>query len=752
MSIRAVGSSRSRYGARDKVLGRTRYPGDIDMAGQAWMKVRFAGQPHARIRTLDVSKARAHPGVIAVLTAEDVPCNEYGLIYFDQPVLCGEVVRCEGDQVALVIAESEQAASEGRDLIEVDYEPLPIISSAEAAMRPDAFLLHPERGDSNILAHYKTRYGDAPIEEIFDDCDVIVEGVYRTGMQEHAYLQPEAGLGYIDESTGQIVVNVAGQWMHEDRIQIAHALGMPEAQIRVEYSAIGGAFGGREDMSIQIILALAAWKVGRPVKIIWSRHESIIGHHKRHAYTIRTKWGASWSGRLIAAWAECIQDAGAYAYTSSKVLGNSHLTVTGPYEWEAVHVDSYSVYTNNVPGGAFRGFGGPQGHFAAETQMNKLAERLEMDPVKLRLKNVLRDGSQLPTRATMPPGVSMGPVIEAAARAAKWTRQGNDWQRPATISDAATRGDHATATLRALPGHRRRGVGFAAAFKNVGFSFAAPEENWATIELHGGGEIERVVVKAVGADVGQGAHSVFRQMAAEAVGVPLERVELQAAHTDLVGSSGSASASRMTFMAGNALIGAARLASRRWEDEIRPATATFGYRPRVTTELNYETGESDPNISYGYVAEAVELEVDLDTGQIELLHVLCADDVGRAINPRLVEGQIEGGVVQAAGYALMENLVTEEGRIKTPYFSNYLIPTIYDIPRRTESLILEYPDPFGPFGARGMAEMPFIPLAPAIVAALHDATGIWFDQIPLTPDRLLEAFKRSSVRAFERKA
>nr|MBA3531176.1 molybdopterin-dependent oxidoreductase [Ardenticatenales bacterium] len=369
MSLRAIGSSQSRYDALDKVTGRALYPGDLNLPGQAYMKILFAGRPHARIRSIDTSRARAHPGVLAVFTAEDVPVNEYGLIIPDQPVLCGDVVRFVGDQVALIVAESEQTAAEARSLIEVDYEDLPLVTDPVEAMQPGAYPIH---GESNILVHKKIRMGDDPIDAYLADADVWVEGVYQTGMQEHAYLQPEAGLAWIDDQSGQIVVNVAGQWMHEDRKEIAHALGMPEARIRVEYSAIGGAFGGREDMSVQIVLALAAWRLNRPVKIIWSREESMIGHHKRHAYVIRTRWGAAWSGRLIAAWAEVIQDAGAYAYTSTKVLGNSHVCVTGPYEWEAAHIDSYSVYTNNVPGGAFRGFGAPQAHFAAELQMNKL--------------------------------------------------------------------------------------------------------------------------------------------------------------------------------------------------------------------------------------------------------------------------------------------------------------------------------------------------------------------------------------------
>jgi CO/xanthine dehydrogenase Mo-binding subunit len=751
--FRSIGSSQSRFGALEKVTGRAPYSGDITLPDQLYMKILFAGRPHARIKNIDTSKAEAHPGVVRVFTAEDVPVNEYGLIMPDQPVLCGDVVRFVGDQVALIVAETEQAAAEGRALVEVEYEDLPVITDPVEAMKPDAYVLHPERLDSNVLLHYKIRMGDAPIDAYMADADVWVEGTYRTGMQEHAYLVPEAGLAWMDEVTGQVVVHAPGQWMHEDRHQIAHALNLRETQVRVEYGPIGGAFGGREDLSVQVPLALAAWKLNRPVKIIWSREESIIGHHKRHAYVIRTRWGASWSGRLIAVWAEAIQDAGAYAYTSTKVLGNSHVTVTGPYEWEAAHVDSYSVYTNNVPGGAFRGFGGPQGHFAAELQMNKLAEKLGADPVELRLQNCFREGSRLTTQSLLPPGVTIAPVIEEAARASGWRQvDGGRWEREkvtvaapalqeragqAQVATAPAPGHSIASNIQPSSGSRKRGVGFAAGFKNVGFSFGYPEHSWATVELHGGGDIEQVIVRHVGADVGQGAHTVFRQMAAEAIGVPIERVVLHAGHTDEVGSSGSSSASRMTFMAGNAIRGAAERALRKWREEIRPAVVTFRFKPRATQPLDPVTGECDPNISYGYVAQGVELEVDTETGQIEILRVVCADDVGRAINPRLITGQIEGCVVQAAGYAVMENFVTRDGHVLTPHLSNYLIPTVFDIPRQTDSVILEFPDPQGPWGARGMAEMPFIPLAAAVAAAMHDATGVWFDQIPLTPDRVL---------------
>lgn len=731
----SVGESVLRVDAIGKVKGEAAYPGDINMPGQAYMKILFANRPHARITKIDTARARQLEGVLAIFTSEDVPVNEYGLIMPDQPVLCGpgsskpytDRVRFIGDQVAAVVAESEQIAADACKLISVDFEDLPLVVDPREAMASDSPLLHPERG-SNVFCHYRIRKGD--MEDAFKKADVVIEGDYQTPAQEHAYLQPEAGLGYIDEE-GRVTVIVGGQWVHEDREQIAHALNLPEDQIRVIYPAIGGAFGGREDMSVQIILALAAWRlhqrgINRPIKIIWSREESIVGHHKRHPYHIHAKWGATRDGHLLAAEAEVIADGGAYVYTSTKVLGNATLMCTGPYKIPNVKVDSYAVYTNNLPNGAFRGFGGPQGAFAAESQMNKLAEALGIDPVEIRMRNLVEDGDLLSVGTPLPKGVSIKKVVEQSALAGGWIHTDQGWRHPGGYSNE-------------VPGKpaRRKGIGFACAFKNVGFSFGAPENCWAIIQLEGKAEIEKATLFHGGADVGQGSHTVFTQMAADALGLPIVKVELIAADTAMTNNSGSVSASRMTFMAGNAIIGAAKEALRKWQAEERPARAVYQYRPPKTTPYDPETGKSEPNFAYGYVAEVVEAEVDLETGQIDLNIVLCSDDVGKAINPQLVQGQVEGAVVQAAGYAILENFIQQDGRVLTNTLSTYLIPTILDIPDKVESLILEYPDPIGPWGARGMGEMPYLPLVPAIASAIHAATGKWFDEFPFTAERIL---------------
>jgi CO/xanthine dehydrogenase Mo-binding subunit len=737
MSNTTIGKPARRVDALAKVTGKARYPGDMSRPDMLHMKILFAQRPHARVVFVDTSRALARPGVVAVFTAEDVPVNEYGLQYNDQPVLCGpgsdkvgaDVVRFEGDQVAVVVAETEKAAAEAVELIEVTYEDLPLLTSPREAMAPGAYQLIPDK-PGNLICHYKIRKGDALAA--LATADVVVESKYTTHFQEHAYLQPEAGLAYIDDQ-GRITVEAAGQWTHTDQEQVAHALGLPPEQVRIIYPAIGGAFGGREDMSVQIVLALAVWRleqrgIRRPVKIIWSREESIIGHGKRHPMFIQYKTGATKDGKLVATHIELIADGGAYCYTTNKVLGNATVTSTGPYAIPNVHVDTYGVYTNNVPGAAFRGFGAPQVHFAAEMQMNKLAAALNMDPVELRWRNALREGDTLGVGTPPPGGVVTSEVIEAAAKGAGWVQTDSGWHRPLPVRGSET---------------IRTGFGFAAGFKNVGFSFGFPENCAVRIELHGSAEVEEAVVYYAGAEVGQGIHTAVAQMAAEALKVPMEKLRLILSDTATTLDSGSASASRSAFMAGNAIRGAAKLALARWRDENRPAIAEFQYLAPSTTPFDKDTGHSMPNLAYGYAAQAVEVEVDTETGMVRVLRVVSANDVGRAINPQTVQGQIEGAVVQAQGWVITEDLKVQDGYIQNPYLSTYLIPTVVDVPDRVDSVILEIPDPRGPWGARGMGEMPFLPLAPAIAAAIYDATDVWFDQLPLTPERVALGLKEA---------
>ena len=740
-----IGRAMPRVDAPGKVTGSTQFPGDIRRADFLHAQVVFTNQPHARLVRLEVTPALAVPGVVEVITSAHVPVNEYGLVFRDQPVLIGrehtgrspvacDVSRWEADQLALVVAETAEAALAGATAIVAEWEPLPVLAGIDAAVASPV-LLHPETGkDTNAYYHLRIRKGD--IEAGWAAADVVVEGRYDLPLQEHAYLQPEAAVSYLDEA-GRITVEIAGQWVHEDQEQIAHALDLPADRIRVIYPAIGGAFGGREDMSLQIVLALASWKlhhrgIHRPIRSQWSREESVIGHHKRHPGRITARLGATRDGRIVAVEADAYLDAGGYNYTTNKVLGNLHLCVAGPYEIPNARIDSYAVYTNGPVTGAFRGFGAPQGAFVAENQMNKLAQALGMDPVALRLRNAVRDGARGITQAKMPAGVGLIPVIEAAATAAGAQPPEMPFQP--------------FASLPANASSVRRGRGFACGYKNIGFSFGFAERCEARIELHGvGEEVDRVILFHGSADVGQGAHTVLKQMAAEATGVDFSKVETVYSDTAFTGDSGSASASRTTWMAGNAILGAAEEAAKSWIQGDRPARGEFRFVPPPTEALNPETGAGQPNFAYGYVAEAVDLSIDIDTGHIRVDRVICAVDVGRAINPDLIEGQVEGAVVQAHGYTLTEDLQVESGRIVNPRLSAYLIPGIADIPLSVETVMVEVPDPLGPWGAKGMAEMPFIPYAPAVVAALHDATGVWFDQLPLTPSRVVEGLRRHGV-------
>ena len=728
----AIGISKKRIDALDKVLGKADYPGDLYLPDMLHMKMLFAGRPHAIVKEVNTEKAEGLEGVVLVLTSEDVPCNEYGLQIPDQPVLCGpgsekpytDRVRFVGDQVAAVVAETEEIAAAACALIEVTYEDLPILLDPFEAVQEGAMLIHPDK-DSNVYSSYKLRKGD--LAKGFEDADVIVEGEYHTPEQEHAYLQPEAGLAYYDEE-GRVVVAAGGQWAHEEQEQIAHSLQLEIDQVRVIHPAIGGAFGGREDLSVQVVLGLAVMKlkekgIDRPVKIVWTREESIIGHHKRHAYHIKTRWGATKEGKLTAVEVDLTADGGAYMYTSNKVLTNAFIACTGVYDIPNIKVDARAVATNKVPGGAFRGFGGPQGAFSAECQMSKLAEELGMDPVEFRVLNSL-DKEGISSVSTPLPGiVNIKDVLERGAEESFWTRGESGWQKKA-VAD---------------PGKGlKRGVGYACGIKNIGFSTGYQENSWATVEIYGAEDIERVVVRHAAAEVGQGTHTAIAQMTAEAVGVPFELVEIISADTGETRDSGSVSASRMTFMAGNSVYGAAKQAWEKWEDEERPAIATYQYLAPKTTKLDPETGAGTPNFAYGYVAQAVDLQVDMETGQIYVEKIYSTHDVGKAINPDQLRGQIEGGVIQTLGYVLTENFIQEGGYVKTDKLSTYLIPTVHDIPPVLVPVVMENPDPNGPYGALGMAEMPFIALAPAIMAAMYDATGVWFDDFPLTPERVLK--------------
>ena len=712
-----VGHSVIREDTLAKVTGEARYASDVAMPDMLHMKILFAGRPHALILSIDTKEAVDSPGVVAVLTAADVPRNISGLITQDQQVFCDHKVRHEGDQIGAVIAETAAQAAAAAKLVRVEYEDLPVLDDPLQAREEGQPLVH-EGKPGNICHQIRVRRGD--VESAFAASDIIIAHDYYTPMQEHAYLEPEAGIGYIDDQ-GRVTVRTSGQNNHDDLRQICAALDLPQEQVRVLYGAIGGAFGGREDVSVQIALALAAWKLQRPVKTTWSREESILGHGKRHAITIRHKWGAKKDGTLLAAEVEIITDAGAYNYTSADVLNNFRYAAVGAYEIPNVSVDGYAVHTNNVPGAAFRGFGSPQSTFASEQQIDRLAAALDIDPITIRARNCLHNGSILPTQSEIPAGVSLPKLLEACALEMGAKRQNGAWTLPKPETGKP---------------HKRRGVGLAVAMKNSGFGWGVPEGSDARVVLHGRAEIEKAEVFTGATDVGQGTHSALAQIAAEVLAIPFERIEMVTSDTATSGNAGAASASRLTMFAGNAVRQAAEEAKREWDNEERPASGGGWWDAPATTPADPETGAAFNAVSYSFAAQAVEIELDIETGEIEILSVIAVHDAGKPVNPVQVDGQVEGGLIQAQGWAITEDFTTSAGHIQTDRFSTYLIPTAMDAIPHIKSLYVDVPDNVGVYGVRGMGEIGFVPLAPAIASAIHDATNIWFDRLPLKPERI----------------
>ncbi|MDD5468043.1 MAG: xanthine dehydrogenase family protein molybdopterin-binding subunit [Anaerolineales bacterium] len=720
--MHVVGQSVRRYDAQDKVTGRAIYASDLSTPGMLHLKLVFAGRPHARLLGIDKSEALRSPGVKAVLTAQDVPCNRYGIMVHDRPVLCGDKVRHAGDQVAVVVAETPEQAAKAARLVRIEYEDLPVVDDPQQALLPGAVLVH-EDHPGNIAHGYSMVNGD--VDAALSRSDVVVSHEYHTPMQEHVFMEPEAGLGYIDEE-GRVTLVTAGQDTHEDRVQIAEALDLPVEQVRVIYPAIGGSFGGREDLSMQTALALAAWKVRQPVKLSWSREESIVGHHKRHAFILRHTWGATQDGQLTAAKMEIISDSGAYCLSSRSVLDNLRFAATGPYQIPVVSLEAKTVYTNNVPAGAFRGFGFPQAAFAAEMQINYLAEALGIDPISMRLRNCFRDGSTFATRAPVPDGVSLTELIETCAHEMGAVKNNGGWRLP---------------EAQASP-DKRRAWGIAIGMKSSGFGLGYPEHSEARVELYGDTQIEQAVLYTAAADVGQGAHSALAQICAEALDLPIEEVRLVVSDTAVSGESGPASASRLTLFAGNAVKLAAEAARRDWRNENRPGVGDVRWDAPPTTTPDPVSGECLNSITISYAAQATEVEVDMDTGMASLKRVIAVHDPGQAVNPQQVVGQIEGGAIQAQGWALIENFITRGGHILTDRLSTYLIPTAVDIPDEFRTILIERPDAVGPYGVRGLGEIPFIPLAPAIVMAVHNAVGVWSDHLPVRAEWLLGELRK----------
>jgi CO/xanthine dehydrogenase Mo-binding subunit len=737
MQLKAVGQGVQRLDIHQKVRGTRKYPQDFNMEGQLYATVVWSAHPHAVVKRIDTSAAEAVPGVVRVLTYRDVPVNEYGINVYDQQVLVseGDKVRWVGDRIAIVVAESERVAAQARDLVQVEYEPLPVVDDPRQAMETGAPLVHADH-EHNVLKHISIRRGD--VEQAFAQADVIVEGYYTTHFVEHAYMQPDAALGYVDDQ-GRITIITSCQWPADDLHQIAHILDLPEDQLREIVPSVGGAFGGREDMYVQHLAALCAFVLRRPVKIVFDREEVTQRTGKRHPFYMRHRTGATHDGRIVAAEVEIISDAGAYASTSIVVLSNAATFAVGPYKVPNACIDAYAVYTNNAVTMAMRGFGATQAPLGYEPQMDKLAAALNMDPVELRMKNLLDVGDVAVTGNVMTVETGVKETLRQAALAAGWRCEDEHWIKPDVGVPSSP--------------EKRRGIGVAIGYKNVGYSLGFEDKSSAIVELSlaESGEIARVLVKIATVEVGQGVLTAMAQIAADTLGVDVGKVRLALVDTANTPDAGSSSASRHVFMSGNAVFRAAARAKEKWEAVLRAETGEthieaeytfYGRDARATTSFAPETGQCEPHISYTYATQIALVEVDVETGQTDILKFWAATDAGTVVNPLTYFGQQAGGVHMGVGYALTENYIQQEGRPRTRRFSEYHIPTVLDMPREFESIAVESaPDPKGPFGATGMGETTTLPTAPAITSAIHDATGVWISDLPASSERVWRALQ-----------
>jgi xanthine dehydrogenase D subunit len=750
-----VGETVRRPDAVPKVRGQFLFGSDLWAEAMLWGHTVRSPHPHARVHSVNVAQALATPGVHAVLLAADVPGKKtFGLEVADQPVLAWDRVRYVGEPVAVLAATDPETARRAAERVAVEYEILPAVTDLEAALDPGAPRVHDY---GNVLRHVRIAHGDP-----HTSAEVWVEGYYETGMQDQAPLGPESGLA-IPAADGGVDLYVATQWLHVDQEQIAPCLGLPKEKVRLYLAGVGGAFGAREDVSMHIHACMLALRAGKPVKMVYSREESFFGHVHRHPSRIWMRHGAQRDGRLVCVHARLLIDGGAYASSGGAVIGNASTFAAGPYEVPNALIEGTRVFTNNPPCGAMRGFGAVQACFAYEAQMDKLARALAMDPVALRLRNALATGSVLPTGQVIRGSAPVRAVIERCAAIAM------------PSLDLAP-GFRARRDPLVLPGGAgnvsrgegvRRGVGFAVGYKNIAYSEGFDDAAEARVRLFATPAGATVEVHSAAAEVGQGVHTVLMQIARSELGI--EHVILHPADTQ-VGSAGSSSASRQTMMSG----GAVQLACRAVRDELfdrvrqpargqlpagdlslaggevwaggvpiaaiaayldEPIEASRTYRHRRTRPLDAR-GQGDPHVCFAFAAQRAVVEVDVDLGLVRVVQIATAQDVGRALNPQAVYGQIEGGTAQGLGLALMEEIQLQDGHIRNASFTDYLIPTILDMPQ-VEAVLVEEPEPDAPFGAKGAGEPSTVVSTAAIVAALRDATGRELNRVPVRPDDLI---------------
>ncbi len=729
LELGRVGESVKRVDGIPKVTGEFAYSSDLFAAGMLWGHTLRSPHAHALIEEIDISEAVAMPGVHAVLTHDDVPGEKrYGLEFADQPVLAFERVRYYGEPIVVVAAEHPEQARRAAARIKVEYRPLEPVVDAERAVEQEP--IHPQRWTDghgyrddprpNVVRSLVIRHGDPDAQ-----ADVSVSGVYDLGIQDQAFLGPESGLA-VPDGEGGVDVYVATQWLHVDRDQVAPCLNLPKEQVRIHLAGVGGAFGGREDLSMQIHSAMLALHTDRPVKMVYNREESFYGHVHRHPARIWFEHRANKDGKLVNVRMRILLDGGAYASSSTAVVSNACSFAIGPYAVENALLEGTCVYTNNPPCGAMRGFGAVQTCFAAEAQMDKLAAELDLDPVEVRLRNALAPGDVLPTGQKVTGSMPVAEVIRKAAELPLPEPEPlpRDAIRLPGGAGNTTRGDGV-----------QRGVGFAVGFKNICYSEGFDDYCTARVVLRADGSAE---VHCAAAEVGQGVTNVLLQVAREELGT--DEVVLAAHTTATVGSAGSASASRMTWMAAGAVQEACRAAlEERKAKGGAEVDVEREYRHARTYPLDPETGQTTgerSHVAFACAAMRVVAEVDVELGLTRVVWIGTAQDVGRAVNPKAVEGQIEGGTAQGIGLALMEEIQTKDGLITNASFTDYLIPTALDMPP-VQSVLIEDPEPDAPYGVKGVGEPPTVVSTAAVVAALRDATGRELTRVPVKPDDIV---------------
>ncbi|HEY7489278.1 MAG TPA: xanthine dehydrogenase subunit D [Streptosporangiaceae bacterium] len=747
-----VGDSPVRPDGTLKVTGEFAYSSDLWMDDMLWGVTLRSPHPRARIRGVDITEALQVPGVYAVLTHEDIPgAKSYGLERQDQPVLAIDQVRYQGEPVALVAADHPETARRARDRIKVDYEVRePVVDARRAALDPSCPKVH---DSGNVVRHQPVRVGDADHAV----ADIVVTGEYEVGMQDQAFLGPESGLA-VPAEDGGVDLFIATQWLHVDQEQIAPCLGLPPEKVRLTLAGVGGAFGAREDLSMQVHACLLALHTRRPVKIVYGREESFFGHVHRHPATMRYEHGATADGRLVYVKAEIILDGGAYCSTTPAVTGNAASLGAGPYEVPNVAIDAYGVYTNNPPCGAMRGFGAVQACFAYESQMDRVAETCGLDPVEVRIRNALSEGSAIAT----------GQIVDMPAPLDDMLRRIRAVPPPPPVE---------TGDVRNLPGgvsnttHGEgvvRGVGYGIGIKNICYSEGFDDYSTARVRLEIVAGEPTALVHTAAAEVGQGLVTLQAQIVRTELGV--ENVTVAPADT-AVGSSGSSSASRQSYMTGGAVRAAcaavrervAALAAERFDraltgvtlsggkvvtpdgvvatlyellgDEVIDETREFRHRP--TTTLDPATGQGNSHTQFAFCVHRAVVDVDVDLGLVKVVELAAVQDVGKILNRVALEGQIHGGSAQGLGLAVMEEIQVADGVVRNPSFTDYLIPTILDMPpMRME--ILEHPDPHAPYGLRGAGEPPTLSSTPAIVAAIRAASGKALGRIPVRPEHITD--------------